>query len=236
MRMLGNAEARVRSGRRRLACHHEAGHALVRWYFGHRTDRAVVLTAEEVRAGARVENRKGGLVLCEGVVEGYDIHGYPWGPVDVAGTPEEKARCAHLRAMGRDIELMNCAAGIAAEAAYRKISAFACALWGGRGDLETSERILGAWFTDTAESRDAALAAEQRASALVRSKSGAAAIRSMADALMQAGEIDGDEISSLCRVAYGGRECPFGGWSAYWPPTLAQLRSGFVPFTQHSGP
>lgn len=227
--MLGNARLRRLSGRRRLTCHHEAGHALVRWYFGHRTDRAVVLTVEDVRGGVQVENRKGGRVACEGVVEGYDIHGYPWGPLTLAGTREDQDRLAHLRAVDRDIELMNCAAGIAAEAAYRKASAFACALWGGEGDLRTSGQILDAWYADPIESREAALAAERRAVALVRSRPGAAAIRAMADALMEAGEIDGDEIASICREAYDGRECPFGAWAERWPPTLAQIRSGFVP-------
>lgn len=229
MRMHGSTRGRQQAGRRRLTCHHEAGHALVRWYFGHRTDRAVVLTVDEVRAGAKIENRRGGLVACEGIVDGYDIHGAPWGPLPIAGTREDQDRLAHLRAVDRDVELMNCAAGIAAEAAYRKASAFACALWGGEGDLRTSGQILDAWYADPLESREAALAAERRAVALVRSRPGAAAIRTMADALMQAGEIDGDEIASICREAYGGRECPFGAWAKHWPPTLAQIRGGFIP-------
>ena len=65
------------TGRRPLTCHHEAGHALVRWYFGHRTDRAVVLTVEEVCAGRQVENRRGVMVACEGLVDGYDISTLP---------------------------------------------------------------------------------------------------------------------------------------------------------------
>jgi len=39
------------SGRRMLTCHHEVGHALVLWFFGYDTDKATVLTVEEVRAG-----------------------------------------------------------------------------------------------------------------------------------------------------------------------------------------
>lgn len=216
-------------GRRRLTCHHEAGHALVRWYFGYHTDRAIVLTIEQVRAGVQIETRKGGLVLCEGIVEGYDIHGPPWGPMPLGGTPEDQEQLTHLRAVSRDIELMNCAAGIAAEASYRKVSASICALWGGEGDLRTSGQILDAWYVDPLESREAALAAERLAVALVRSRLGAAAISGVADALMGNGEITGDEIASLCRGAYGGRQCAFGAWSAHWPPTLDQLRSGYIP-------
>lgn len=216
-------------GRRRLTCHHEAGHALVRWYFGHRTDRAVVLTVEEVRGGVQVENRKGGRVACEGVVEGYDIHGYPWGPMKFTDTSEDQDHVAHLRAVSRDIELVNCAAGMAAEAAYRRVSVLACAIGGGGGDMKYARNIIDAWFPDEEGRREAMFLAERRAAALVRSRPGAAAIRAMSDALMGAGEIDGDEIASICREAYDGRECPFGAWAEHWPPTLAQIRSGFIP-------
>lgn len=41
-------------GRCPLTCHHEGGHALVRWFFGYHTDRAVVQTVEELIAGKRV--------------------------------------------------------------------------------------------------------------------------------------------------------------------------------------
>lgn len=68
------------TGRRRLTCHHEAGHALVRWYFGHGTDRAVVLTVEEIRAGKLIEGWRGEPHAAEGSVVGYPIHEPPFGP------------------------------------------------------------------------------------------------------------------------------------------------------------
>ena len=46
---------------------------------------------------------------------------------------------------------------------------------------------------------------------------------------MARGEIEGDEIAALCREAYGGRECAFGAWDDQRPPTLAQLRSAYIP-------
>ena len=38
-------------GRRPLTCHHEAGHAVARWWLGFHLDDATVLSVEEVRAG-----------------------------------------------------------------------------------------------------------------------------------------------------------------------------------------
>lgn len=217
-------------GRRRLTCHHEGGHALVRWYFGHTTDKAVVLTVEEVRAGKQVENRRGVLGACEGAVDGYDIHSWPFGPRELSGaTPAEAEAFQRDLEMSRDIELINCAAGMAAEAHYRRNSVLACAIGGGDGDLQHTRDILDAWYPDRAERSTVALTAERRASALVRSPQGSAAIRAMADALMDRGEIKGDEIAFLCSQAYGGRACRFGGWAEHWPPTLAQLRAGFIP-------
>ena len=66
-------------GRRSLTCHHEAGHALARWFFGYDTDRAVVQPVEAFLAGRRIRDRRGRLVTCEGMVTGYDICGWPFG-------------------------------------------------------------------------------------------------------------------------------------------------------------
>lgn len=223
----------VRSeNRRRLTCHHEAGHALVRWYFGHGIDRVVVLTVNEVRAGVAVENRKGIEVQCEGICEGYDILGYPFGPMTVSGyDDEQQAEHNRLRAISRDIELINCLAGPYSEAAYRRVSVVGCLLFGGDGDLSHLRTILEAWgwAKDTPEHRDAWQLAGTRASALVRSPMGAAAIRSIAGALLERGEVNGDEVRAMCRAAYGGKECAYGAWSGHWPPTLAQIRAGYIP-------
>jgi hypothetical protein len=204
----------------------------VRWYFGHGIDRVVVLTVEEVRAGVTVENRKGIEVQCEGVCEGYDILGYPFGPMVVSGY-DEKQQAEHnrLRAISRDIELINCLAGAYAEAAHRRGSVVGCLLAGGDGDLGHLRTILEAWgwSKDAPEYEATWQLAGARASALVRSPMGSAAIRSIAGALFERGEVDGDEVRALCRTAYGGRECAFGAWLNQWPPTLAQIRIGFIP-------
>lgn len=215
--------------RRPLTCHHEAGHALVRWFFGYHTDRAVVQTVEALLAGKRVRDRRGRLVSCEGLVTGYDICGWPFGPLKISGSAEDQAECNRVRAVSRDIELINCYAGFYAEAAYTRRSVGGCMLAGGGGDMKNSRAILDAWDLPEEEYRAVTLAAEARASALVRSPQGAAAIKAIADVLMLRGQISGDRIASLCRTAYGGRECAYGAWMDQWPPTLDQIRAGYIP-------
>lgn len=217
------------TGRRPLTCHHEAGHALVRWYFGHMTDRAVVLTVEEVRAGLQVENRRGVMVACEGLVDGYDICGYPHGPAGMILDPATAPDLLRRWAVERDIGLILCYAGFYAEAAYRRTSVAGSMLDGGGGDMKGAAAILDAWDLSEAERTAVTWAAERRASALVRSRVGAAAIRDIVAVLLEHGEIDGDRIAELCRAAYGGRECAFGAWTDHWPPTLAQIRAGHIP-------
>ncbi|MCJ2114188.1 hypothetical protein MKK64_23755 [Methylobacterium sp. E-025] len=217
-------------GRRRLTCHHEAGHALVRWYFGYDTDKAVVLTVEELIAGRMIEDRQGNLVTCEGLVDGYDIIGYPFGPRTIHNLPpgeqDEFNRC---RAIARDIEFINCLAGIYAEARYRKMSAGGCMFSGGLEDMKHFKILVNAWKLPEKEQRAISGLAEARAAALVRSPMGSAGIRNLADLLMEHGEVDGEKIAAVFRQAYGGRQCAYGAWDAHWPPTLIQIQDGFVP-------
>lgn len=217
-------------GRRRLTCHHEAGHALTRWYFGHKTDRALVLTVDEVRAGKTVKSRKGvDIVSCEGIVEGYDIHSCPYGPMRTAGSAEEQNHSNYLRAISRDIELINCFAGFTAEAHYRHASVSACLLAGGIQDMQHAQGLVDAWDLPHEEQRELLRLSELRAVALVRSKLGSVAIKAIANALMERGRLTGGQIARLCRNAYGGRECAHGAWNAHWPATPKQIRGDFIP-------
>lgn len=216
-------------GRRRLTCHHEGGHALARWYFGHRTRSAVVLSLGEVRLGRTIKNWVGEEFHCEGMVDGWQIHSPPFGPNRYPGPSDMTAYLSRCREVSRDIELINCAAGIAAEATYRRLSMKDCAEGGGASDMRYAHAILEAWFTCEDRRREQMSLAVRRATALVRSAAGSRAICAMADALMERGKLDGDEIEALCRRAYGGQQCSFGGWTAQWPPSLSQIRTGFIP-------
>ena len=192
------------TGRRPLTCHHEAGHALVRWYFGHRTDRAIVLTVEQVLAVVQLEYRLGVPVVgCEGMVDAYSICGYPYGPAGGHIDPVAAPKILKGWGVGRDIALIECYAGFYAESAYRRCSVIASILAGGSKDMEAAADILGGWELDEDERNAVVLSAQDRAAALVRSKMGSAAIRAVAGALLERGEIDGDEIAALCRAAYG---------------------------------
>lgn len=217
-------------GRRRLTCHHEAGHALTRWYFGHQTDRALVLTIDEVLAGKTIKNRKGVVIIgCEGIVEGYDIHGYPYGPMVIVDSTEEQKHSNYLRVINRDVELINCFAGFIAEARYRHASVSACMLAGGIQDMQHARGLVDAWDLPHGEQQELLRLSELRATALVRSKPGSAAIKAIANALMERGRLTGEQIARLCRKAYGGRECAHGAWNAHWPATPKQIHAGFIP-------
>lgn len=207
------------------SCHHEAGHALTRWFFGHSTFRIVVLSDDDIRAGRWIEDRRGRVLAdAAGFVEGYGIHDPPFGP-----SPLADARIDRLRAIARDVELVNCYAGVLAEAAYRKRSIDLCFLYGGWDDQETAIEIADAWWPIEAERKANIALAYKRATALVRSRSGGAAIAEIAAALKPTGELTGAATADICRRAYGGRECSFGAWETHWPPTLDQIRAGFVP-------
>jgi len=220
----------VRSKLRRfLTCHHEAGHALVRWYFGYRTSRVVVLSPEQIFAGKQLRNSRGKLIPCEGLVEGYDICSYPFGPVKISGGPEEQAACDRDRAVLRDIDLVNCYAGFVAEARYRHVSAAAAMLAGGLQDTSHAWTILEAWPLRPDERAELEAVAFMRARALVGSPKGSSAITAIAKALRDRGRLSGLQVARLCRDAYDGRECSYGAWMTCWPPTLAQIRDGYIP-------
>jgi len=68
-----------------------------------------------------------------------------------------------------------------------------------------------------------------RATALIRSPAGWAAITAIAEALHARGQLTGQQVAKLCRAAYDGRQPEYAIWQEHWPPTLEQLRAGFVP-------
>ena len=213
-------------GRRRLTCYHEAGHCLARWFLGFHADFAEVLTVEQVRAGVMVEGRREQSIECEGAAVGYDIH-FPMLPhesgLTVQADQDRYVSTGRVRAEMAMVELM---AGMQAEAAYRKRTLFTASLGARTVDYDGAKKIAVDWLADPSEALDFA---SRRAGAIVRSRPGKVALAGMADRLWNYGRVDQADISTLCSAAYGGREPGYGAWLDCWPPTLAQLRDGFIP-------
>ncbi len=86
---------RFRPGRRPLACYHEAGHCLARWYFGRQFDRAVVLSPDEIQRGVGLTDRRGRPVTdAEGLMDGYDVLSPYMNPAILEATGGEPAAVA----------------------------------------------------------------------------------------------------------------------------------------------
>lgn len=222
-------------GRRRKACHHEAGHVLARWFFGFEIDSAEVQTVEDVLAGRCLRTDRGRLLACEGLVSGADILPWPFGPRSAGGDTQEQAEDDRWRCYRRDVELIDTFAGFHAEAHYLRVHPNVAALAGGDDDLTRFCAVMAGWFPGVEpndgdagyEALEARVDAWTRA--LVRSRHGRTAIRAVADALFVQGRLSGRRAAELCREAYGGRECAFEAWAEHWPPTTDELRRGFVP-------
>lgn len=209
-------------GRRRLTCFHEAGHCLARWYLGFHTDSVEVLSVKQVTTGALAKDRRGRDVRCEGLVSGYDIH-FVLPPSLVSGKFQSKGR---NRA---EMSLLALAAGVAAEARYRKLALLVCALEGGGEDWQAAKVVAADWLPDDAGALDIA---HKRARALVASPTAWGAITSVAELLLQTGRLSGDAIDHCFLQAFGGSKAVYGAWDDLWPPTIMHLKAGFVPSPQ----
>ena len=218
------------TARRRHSCIHEAGHAFVRWFFGFETDRAVVQTAGDIRAGKRLRGSDGRLVACHGMVSGPPIFvGLPHAGGEFP--PPGLATLDRWVAYRRDVELIHLCAGFHAQAHHARRDPNATALSGGLSDLAQFGAVMQACSLDRGSGEREALEARVTAwtRALVRSPQGSMAIRAIADALMVTGRLSGVQIARLCREAYGGQQCVSEAWVNCWPPTGAQLKAGFMP-------
>jgi hypothetical protein len=199
------------SGRRKITCYHEAEHAHGRWFFGHDTERAVVLSVERVLAGNWPVDHKGRVCRdIEGYVDGYGIGPNPQFTPRIADivfgeetSPEDAEQYKRSLVIGMEMDLVGSDIGATAEGRYRRQSVVACMMEGGDGDLASKRRLLDWEYTDKAAREAARFLAERRASKLVWSASGWRAITAMAEALHENGEITGDEIEDLCCAAYG---------------------------------
>ncbi len=215
-------------GRRPLACHHEAGHAVARWWLGFHSDDVAVLTLDEVRAGEMLADRRGREYRCEGLLNGYDIS-IPLARETLSGRVEpDRTWFARQVERRTEMALVELYAGFWAEARYRRRSSLICVLGGGSQDLAQAREVAAAWF-DTEEACSAAHSRTERiARALARSPKAWAAVQAIAAALFDCGRIDGDEVDALSSAAYGG-SLDYDRWAEAWPPTPAQIRAGFLP-------
>ena len=222
----------IRPGRRPLTCHHEAGHCLARWWFGHFFDRVLVLTTEQVAQGVQHMNRRGVPVTdAEGFMHGYDLAPAltPAMLDGMGGEPEVVAQMQRHARVSVEMDLIESYIGAVAEARYRKCSVIAALLMGGDGDLAQARRTLDAWFPDPDARRTADMQATQRAAALVRSEPGWRAITTLAAGLMERGEMQWHEAEPLLAAAYGHARPNPNAWMAAWPPSLDMIRAGQLP-------
>lgn len=220
-------------GRRPMACYHEAGHCLARWYFGRQFDRAVVLTRDEVRRGVTLESRRGLPVSnVEGFMDGYDVLNSSWSPDLLRATTGDPATVANLHAQtwaAVEVELTELFTGSAAEARQRRMSPVIVALTGIDGDYARSRKTLDVWHPHSATRAAAARLAEQRATALVWSTAGWAAITTMAQRLQAHGELSWEEGDALCKKAYGWSWTFRGNATPDNLPTAVAIRRGLEP-------
>ncbi len=219
--------------RRPLTCYHEAGHAFARWFFGHYTYRAVVLTRDQVLRGDWPVDRRGRVQRdAEGAVDGYDMGPNPFiSPKidEIAFEGEDGDRIRREMRIGAEIDLVDCAIGLMAEARYRKASVLICLFEGGRPDAARARATANWLHSAEAEQRSALALSERRARALVRSSKGWRAISAIANVLIDHGIIDGDDIDTVCCKAYGideqhRREAVHDAWP--WP--MNALKAGVL--------
>ncbi|MCJ2069325.1 hypothetical protein MKK75_11020 [Methylobacterium sp. J-030] len=212
-------------GRRLLTCYHEGGHALSRWYFGFHTERVFVQTIEDLSAGKWKQDGRGRRTYAEGCVVGHDI-------CEIQPMPTMRAHGSAVvrdHALRRAAALIHDFAGACAEAHFREIPIDDCLEGGGEGDTQHMNLLLDAWGFHGGNRWALLDAARDQAEALVQSPMGSTAIKAIADKLMERGHLSGDQVAALCRKAYGGRESRYGAWINHGPPTLEQIRVGFIP-------
>ncbi len=218
-------------GRRRSTCHHEAGHALARWWLGFDTDSAAVLSGEQVRAGVDLTDHRGKTRYdLEGMVCGHGIT-LPFARQIVDDSETDavvRVRIARIAPIRVEMALVTIYAGVYAQAAFTRKSESGSFAAGGLADLDDTKTIAAEWFVEEDDQDRAHRLGERLAKALVRSPKGSAAIHAMAEVLYQCGDLDGAEIDELCSVVYG-EPYVYDRWAQAWPSTPAQIRSGFLP-------
>jgi hypothetical protein len=211
---------RMGEGRRPLAAYHEAGHCVVRLFFGHSFEHVIARSVAECRAGPLTDGR-GRERGAEGLVVGYDI-------CSPSMTPEIARRLggtlARENAVAAEVALIEALAGIVAEARHRKVPRDRVILEGGREDWQGAKAIAARWFAS--DPKWALAVAEKRAAAVLQSPAGQIAVADIGARLLADGVLEGEAAAGIFAAAYG-RPVPHpDAWTNRWPPTPATLREG----------
>lgn len=209
-------------GDRRLeACFHEAGHAFIRWYFGHSIDSAEVITRSQFQAGEWPRNRHSKPVNgAEGLLSGY--------PIRLLVQTQQRAELYPFLAIGAEVALMDMYDGLVAEVSYSGLT-YASAAASATLDHCNIERAVATFWTDPKQGEAARSSALERAEAIIRSDTGWRAVTAIAHAIRAQGRIGDGEISTLCAEHFGGRLPSQADWAEHWPPTLKMLKAGRLP-------
>jgi hypothetical protein len=215
-------QRRVAIQRRRTA-YHEAGHALVHMYFGERFHRLLLAEfSSETRSFSPIEDRRGNTLNLAGFTD--QDNSVP------TSIPRQELPAKALPLLGIEVEkeLINCHAGIAAEARVRR-SYFAAILEGGQGDMERA-RVLVNWWCASPDQKHSLLSiSEKRAKALIGSDPGWKTICRIAEALESTGTVEFEVCRNMFEQSYGVLPTSLPSWYKHWPPGISSLRSGKFP-------
>lgn len=216
---------------RLLACFHEAGHCFVRWAMGHRTERLVVQTPNEVRAGKPISGRNGrpfhGL---EGASVGYGLapnfilkdEDRDWKRVD----QETFAAFISSARLRLEMALVEAAGGVEAEARHLGVARSVVEKEGGAEDVERV-RLWCRFYVRPADATRVKAEAQQRAQALVIAPPAWAAITAVALALKKAGELEWLALDRMMAQGCGCMQPSLAKVLVCWPTVVDLLRRDF---------
>jgi len=223
-------------------CYHEAGHALARWLFGYRLEQPITKThgkyqslwceayCEHVEGGRFCTHEETGFADLQGLAEGRDIISPTDFQITLDDIPGDAWRAfGESRAVRLQQALIDLHAGPYAQAHYAGKASDAFMLFHADCDERAVRALLEAADLYQCQRKSLLIESRALADALVTSPMGSAAIRTTAEAIAVAGMVDRDTIDRLCAEAYGRPMPARGSWDWMWPPTVEQVRAGYMP-------
>jgi len=217
--------------------YHEAGHALADLYWGHPIERVVVHTDDEIsRQRDEAIKRSDGITYA--LLYGYVLSPQAWW--EDFSSVEEAAKTDPPRARRALIGLLS---GPIAEAHYRGnwplrhrgISNTYDVYYSKEGvptpDLEKVNAILAALSDDPQERATIFRRTQDLAQGLIRSQPGWQFIKALATEMLDLkhGSLGHRRTAAIFRKAFGRPPPARDDWHRHWPPTLPQVRTGWLP-------